>query len=142
MRTHITSRIVISALAFFVFPVSAYAASFVPRASPTNLPGTGDFGLLLTQVVNYFIGIVGLIAVLMLVIGAYYYLTSGGDEQKVEKGKQTIVYAIIALVIIAISFALVFTLTNTLRSFGSSDAKPGAGSGGTETSGAPDIPWN
>jgi cytochrome bd-type quinol oxidase subunit 2 len=109
--------------------IIADAANFVPGTQPTNLPAGGDLGVLLTRVINYFIGLAGLIAVVMLVLGGYRYLSSGGNEEQVTKAKHTILYAIVALTVLAISFSLIYTITRTLRSFddpGTSISSPGS----------------
>lgn len=74
-----------------------------------------DFEILLTQVINFFIGFVGVIALLMLVIGGYYMLASGGNEEQVTKGKKAVTFAIIGIIVIVLSYAAVYTLTSSLR---------------------------
>lgn len=74
-----------------------------------------DFEILLTQVINFFIGFVGVIALVMLVLGGYYLLTSNGNEELVTKGRKSVMYAIIGIVVIVLSYAIVFTLTSSLR---------------------------
>lgn len=103
--------------AFFIFVHSAFAqpSQFVPATKPSNLPQSSDFGILLTKVLNYFIGLVGLIAVVMLIISGFRYLTAGGNEDATEKAKQGILYAIVGIIVVVISFALIFTVTNTLK---------------------------
>lgn len=112
---------------------------FIPATKPSNLPNTGDFGLLLTKVINYFLGLVGLVAVLMFVIAGFQYLTSGGNEQTIEKAKHTLLYAVIGIVIVALSFGLVYTLTRSLRFIdvppGGSEMQAGDTSGGLGTAG-------
>ena len=92
----------------------AFGASFVIGERPKNLPALGDAELLATKIINFFLGFVGLIAVLMLLLGGVRYLTSGGDDQAVQKAKSTILYAIIGIVIVVLSYAVVFTITNAL----------------------------
>ncbi|MBI4835816.1 MAG: hypothetical protein HY817_00995 [Candidatus Abawacabacteria bacterium] len=65
---------------------------------------------LIVQIINFFLGFVGLIAFLMLVYGGFRYLASAGDPEMTKKGKQTIMYAVIGVVVIALSYAA----TNTL----------------------------
>lgn len=65
---------------------------------------------LIVQIINFFLGFVGLIAFLMLVYGGFRYLASAGEAEAAKKGKQTISYAIIGIVIIALSYAAVNTL--------------------------------
>ncbi len=65
---------------------------------------------LIVQIINFFLGFVGLIAFLMLVFGGFRYLASAGEADMAKKGKQTISYAVIGIVIIALSYAAVNTL--------------------------------
>ena len=59
------------------------------------------------NIFNVVIGIVGLIAVVMIVIGGISYTTSAGDSGKVKKAKDTILYGIVGLVISLLAFAIV-----------------------------------
>ncbi len=61
----------------------------------------------LTGILNNIIGAMGIIAVIFIIIGGINYLTSAGDTAKREKGKKTILYACIGLVICALAFAIV-----------------------------------
>ena len=55
--------------------------------------------------------VVGIIAVIMLFIGGLKYITSTGDAAKVTSAKDTILYAIIGLVVVAFAQLIVrFTL--------------------------------
>lgn len=76
---------------------------------PADLFGnTGVF----KQVTNTILYIVGIIAVIMLIIGGIRYVISGGDSKKVTDAKNTVLYAIIGLVISFLAFAIVnFVIT-------------------------------
>ncbi len=64
------------------------------------------------QVTNTILYIVGIIAVIMLIIGGIRYVISGGDAKKVTDAKNTVLYAIIGLVIAFLAFAIVnFVIT-------------------------------
>lgn len=65
---------------------------------------------LIVQIVNFFLGFVGLIAFLMLLYGGFRYLSSAGDPEATKKGKQTILYAVIGVVVITLSYAATSTL--------------------------------
>jgi len=88
-----------------------------PTVQPTNLPITNDFGSLLTYIINWFLSLVGLIAVLMLIFGGFRYLVSGGNDESTTKAKNTIMYAIIGIVVVILSYAIVSTITWALGSF-------------------------
>jgi hypothetical protein len=59
--------------------------------------------VLITRVVNLFSVIVGIVAVIMIIVGGFKYITSGGDSSNVSDAKNTILYAIVGLIIVAIS---------------------------------------
>lgn len=79
-----------------------------------NVPSESNFGTLMTTILNWFIGLSGLIAVLMLIIGGWYLLTAGGNDEGLKKGKESIRNAIIGIVVITLSYAVVYTLTSGL----------------------------
>lgn len=80
---------------------------------PSNL--FGDTGVF-RQVTNTILYIVGIIAVIMLIIGGIRYVVSGGDAKKVTDAKNTVLYAIIGLVICFLAFAIVNFVINALPS--------------------------
>jgi hypothetical protein len=75
-----------------------------PTSCPTATEGAGDSidGLIAT-VVNIFSLIVGVVAVIMIIFGGFRYITSGGNDTNVGAAKNTILYAIIGLVIVALA---------------------------------------
>lgn len=62
---------------------------------------------LLEDVINIFSLIVGVVAVIMIIIGGLRYITSGGDAGNITGAKNTILYAIIGLVIVALAQVIV-----------------------------------
>lgn len=55
------------------------------------------------SVINIFSVVVGVVAVVMIIIGGFRYITSGGNDTGVTGAKNTILYAIIGLVIVAMA---------------------------------------
>jgi cytochrome bd-type quinol oxidase subunit 2 len=77
---------------------------------------------LITQIINVFSVVVGIVAVIMIIIGGFKYITSGGDSGNVTGAKNTILYAIIGLIIVALAqFIVRFVLSKTAET-----AAPGA----------------
>lgn len=69
---------------------------------------------IITKVINIFSIVVGIVAVIMIIIGGLKYITSGGDSGNVTGAKNTILYAIIGLVVVALAqFIVKFVLGNT-----------------------------
>lgn len=78
-----------------------------------------DNGLnkLITQIINIFSVIVGIIAVIMVIYGGLKFITSGGDSGRLTSAKQTILYAIIGLIIVALAqFVVKFVLSKANNS--------------------------
>ena len=51
--------------------------------------------------------VIGTVSVIMIILGGISYATSQGDAAKVKKGKDTILYGIIGLVIALLAYAIV-----------------------------------
>lgn len=74
---------------------------------------------LITNIINIFSVIVGIIAVIMIIWGGLKYITSGGDSGNVTGAKNTILYAIIGLIIVALAqFIVRFILAQTTDTIG------------------------
>ena len=69
---------------------------------------------LITKIINILSVIVGIVAVIMIIFGGFKYITSGGDSGNVTGAKNTILYAIIGLIIVALAqFIVRFVLSTT-----------------------------
>ncbi len=62
---------------------------------------------IIALVINIFSIIVGVVSVIMIIIGGLKYITSGGDSNNITGAKNTILYAIIGLVIVALAQVIV-----------------------------------
>ena len=79
--------------------------------APDNV--TEDDGLI-KKVVNLLLWAIGIISVIMIIIGGIRYATSNGDSNQVTAAKNTIMYAVIGLVIAIFAYAIVnFVLFQT-----------------------------
>lgn len=66
-----------------------------------------DADTLITNVINFLLMAVVVVAVIMLIIGGFKYVTSNGDSNSVTAAKNTIMYAIIGLVVAIFAYAIV-----------------------------------
>lgn len=99
---------------------SAFAMTLQEGAEAARCDGCpadlfGDTGVF-KQVTNTILYIVGIIAVVMLIIGGIRYVISGGDSKKVTDAKNTVLYAIIGLIIAFLAFAIVNFVISALPS--------------------------
>lgn len=76
----------------------------------------------ITNILSAIIGVAGLVSVAYIIVGGIQYMTSSGDSNKTEKAKKTILYALIGLIVCALSFAIVnFTISRILYNNSSSN---------------------
>ena len=79
--------------------------------------GDSSFAGLSKKIINIFSVVVGSVSVIMIIIGGFRYIISGGDSTGVSGAKNTILYAIVGLVIVLFAQVIVrFVLTNTTTS--------------------------
>lgn len=86
------------------------------RSGVSNVnPGANtDLLSMIQTILNVVFGVIGIVAVIMIVIGGVHYTISQGDSAKIQKAKNTIMYGIIGLVIVLLSFAIVNFVLNGL----------------------------
>ncbi|MBR2708869.1 hypothetical protein IKE98_00860 [Candidatus Saccharibacteria bacterium] len=71
----------------------------------------------IVNIINAVIGVLGLAAVVIIIIGGINYMMSSGEATKVKKARDTILYGVIGLVICVLAFAIVnFVIVNILKS--------------------------
>ena len=75
-------------------------------SNPESCKGN-DLNTMVQTIINAVIFVIGMVAVVMIILGGVNYATSQGDAGKVKKGKDTILYGIIGLVIAILAFAIV-----------------------------------
>jgi hypothetical protein len=81
-----------------------------PSAVSQQTGGESSFRQIVLNIVNFILYFLGLIAVIMVIYGGITYVISAGNQESVEKAKKIIMYAVIGLIIVLISFALVNTI--------------------------------
>ncbi len=73
----------------------------------------GNFNTLMTRIINIFSIVVGAISVIMVIIGGFRYIISNGDSNGVSGAKNTILYALVGLVVVLFAQIIVrFVLSN------------------------------
>ncbi len=65
------------------------------------------------KIVQAFSIVVGAISVIMIIYGGFRYITSGGDSGRVGNAKNTLIYAIVGLIIVALAQVIVHFVINT-----------------------------
>ncbi|MDB5168780.1 MAG: hypothetical protein JWO41_136 [Candidatus Saccharibacteria bacterium] len=71
-----------------------------------------------STIVNLLSVVVGIVSVIMIIYGGFKYITSGGDSGNVSGAKNTLVYAIVGLIIVALAQFIVHYVLSTAASTG------------------------
>lgn len=93
-------------------PITAQGGADCSKGTdtPTELFGEGSVFKTITNVALY---VIGGISVLMLIYGGLRYTISGGDTKNVTDAKNTILYAVVGIIVAVMAYAIVnFVLTN------------------------------
>lgn len=110
--------LVVAACALFVAqPVSAVdvfgGCDEVNSSDPVCESQGDEVDTLIGNIITALLGLIGIVSVIFLIIGGFRYITAQGDSSQIASAKNTILYAIIGLVVALASYAIVaFVLTN------------------------------
>lgn len=77
---------------------------------------TGDFQVLIA-VINLFLFFVGPIGIIMIIVWAYYYITSGGSQERAEKGKKIVLYTFLGTILLILSYTLLVEIVAGITFF-------------------------
>lgn len=80
----------------------------------TESQGTGTIGAVISELIKYAFPLAGLILFLMLIMGGFSLLASGGNPESIKKGQSRIVSALIGFVIVFVAYWLVQLLQTVL----------------------------
>ena len=85
-------------------------------------------GEIIIRIIQWIMGIVGLVCVAFIIYGGVMYATSGGSEEHVERAKKILLWSIIGLVICILAFVIANAVVGAIR-------------GGTTGGGAGEEKW-
>lgn len=86
----------------------------IPKGKQEGLLGATTIFGFISVVLTWLLTFAGIIATVFLIIGGYQYITAAGNEEQSEKGKKTLMNAIMGIVLVVLSYAIVAIITNTL----------------------------
>lgn len=93
---------------FLIVPAVAMAA---PKELKETLPnGASDLYNLIDTLGNWFFTIFTVIAVFVILLAAFNYLTANGSEEKVHKAHKMLIYAVIGIAVAFLAKGLVFVV--------------------------------
>jgi len=119
MKKYFNKSNALSLLAFalLALPVVALgqASLGIEVGGSTGL-GSRDLKETITAVLNVLLGFLGIIAVIVILLGGFKWMTAGGNEDKTGEAKKLIGAGIVGLVIILAAYAIATYVINTISS--------------------------
>ena len=104
-------NLIISLFITFIFSPSVFAQAGVK----TELGEVSNFGELTSLVWAYGSKVLIVLAIFFIVLGAFFYIGSGGEEERVTDGKKMIFGSLITILIVLFSGVLIRTLHQPAR---------------------------
>ncbi len=129
LKTHLNKYLgiflVTGAVVVAVGTSAVQAASSTPTVSDLGgdvienelILGNASPEELTISIINWILAILALIAVIMILIGGFKWLTAGGNEEKVEGAKKLLIAAIIGLLVILSAWGISVYVINNLLEF-------------------------
>ncbi len=69
--------------------------------------GAASLSAIAIKLLNFLLGILGILSLIMMIIGSGFYLTSAGDDDRMEKGKEIVKYALFGVIMAMSAMVLV-----------------------------------
>ncbi len=119
------SFFIVMVFGVFTFSDSKYNLSYVNAETfPSYEDGLkkAEFGndsapttnKIVTKIIIFVLNFIGALAVVYLIIGGIFYLTSGGDENRTSMAKTIIMRAILGLVIVLLAWVIVNLISKAI----------------------------
>jgi hypothetical protein len=112
-RTFVAAFVLMTIGSFALVPTATVGAAALDAVCENNEDSavcqnrddsSDDF---VKNIINTLLYVVGALSVLMIIVGGILYVTSSGDASSVTKAKNTILYAVVGLVVSVLAFAIV-----------------------------------
>ena len=111
---------------FLVLPFVSLAVNDVDNGLRTSrltglfgnsgLSGSRSLSELIYNAIRILLAFAGAIAVLFIIVGGFWYITASGNEEQAEKGKTTLINAVIGVIIVVLAYAIVTVIVNLVSS--------------------------
>jgi len=105
--------IILTLICFNIFPVAAEETTSTPTTLVNPLGTTvKTVPALIQNIIKVMLGLIGALSLVMFIYGGFLMLTSQGKTEQIEKGKNTLVWAVLGIAAVFGSYTLLnFILT-------------------------------
>lgn len=96
---------------------AVHGLDVVPDSAANLEIGNASPEDMVVSIINWILGILALIAVVMILVGGFKWMTAGGNEEKTEGAKKLLIAALIGLVIILAAWGISVYVINNILDF-------------------------
>jgi hypothetical protein len=107
---HLSKQFVKNSLAITLIGLLVPSVTYAQETTQTALGEVANFGEFISLIWSYGSQVLIAAAVFFIILGAFFYVASAGDENRISQGKQMIFGSLIALAIVMLSGVLIRTL--------------------------------
>jgi len=103
--------------AMLVLPMAAFAqTAYTVEDIGTQVGlGTADLKSSVINIIQWVLGILALVAIIMIIYGGIRWMTAAGSEESIEKAKKIISAAVIGLIVVLLAWAIVIFVAGTTK---------------------------
>ena len=99
-------------IGIFVFPLISSAQILVPQLDGLT---TADIKIVAGSIIQLFLGLLGLIALVIILIAGFKWMTSGGNEEKISEARKMLIAGIVGLIIILASYVITSFILESIQ---------------------------
>jgi|GEM_PF-1302089 cysteine-rich repeat protein len=111
-KKNIFRLLTLSMIGIFALPLVSFAQILVPQVAGL---GTADIKTVAGTLIQVFLGLLGLIALVIVLVAGFKWMTSGGNEEKVSEAKKMLIAGVIGLVIIMASYVITSFILDSIQ---------------------------
>lgn len=114
---NLTKKIIITALIVSPLLLSVAAAQVAPNPTvpSVNVRSMSDINRIITTVINWLTGIFFAVAILFIFYSAFLFLRAAGDEERLKKAKEYLMYSLVAIAVALLAGTARYLIESTLN---------------------------
>lgn len=109
----VAGTVMVLALPFMAQPTHAASVLSIESVGSQIGLGNADLKKTVLNILQLVLGLLTFVAVVMVILGGFTWLTAAGNEEKVDRAKKIISAAVIGLIIVLLAWAVVIFVTRT-----------------------------
>lgn len=115
MKNLSSARVLFTTLAASLLPATAWATTTYTLPNPFG--SSTSVTDIVVNIINFAIGIIGIVALVMFIYGGFVILTAHGNADQMKKGAHTLVYAVIGMIVVLTSYSVLSYIFSQVYGF-------------------------